>query len=179
MGNGDYEVSPRAQAVSISLPGKNISKDYLANIITSRLRRAFILIDSEHGIKQNDADILSLFRRYAIPHQIILSKVDKVLSKKKKKVDTGASTVMVQRLQDMLQEMRAVVQPDPRVSEGPGALGEILTCGAETTIAPGRALGIDAVRWAILSAAGIDGSLEGGQLAPKPPAPTDAPATMT
>lgn len=67
----------------------------------------------------------------------------------------------------MLQDLRPVVQPDPRVSEGPGALGELITCSAETPIGSGRVLGIDAVRWAILSAAGIDGSLEGGYLAPE------------
>lgn len=61
----------------------------------------------------------------------------------------------------MLQDLRPLVQPDPRVSEGPGALGELITCSAETHIDPGRVLGVDAVRWAILSAAGIDGSLEG------------------
>ncbi|KAJ5570598.1 GTP-binding protein EngB [Penicillium hispanicum] len=131
-----------------------------------QLRRAFVLIDCEHGIKQNDADILSLFRRYAIPHQIILSKVDKVLAKKKKQVKTGASAAGVQRLQGLLHGLRPAVQPDPRISEGPGALGELLTCSAEVSVGPGRVLGINTVRWAILSAAGIDGSLEGGRLAP-------------
>lgn len=66
------------------------------------------------------------------------------------------------------------MQPDPRASEGPGSLGEILTCSAEARIGPGRALGIDAVRWSILSAAGIDGSLQGGRLAVPPPAETPA-----
>lgn len=61
----------------------------------------------------------------------------------------------------MLQDLRPLVQPDPRLSEGPGALGELITCSAETSIGPGRVLGVDAARWAILSAAGIDGSLEG------------------
>ncbi|KAJ5679812.1 GTP-binding protein EngB [Penicillium macrosclerotiorum] len=132
-----------------------------------QLRRAFILIDSEHGIKKNDADILSLFRRYAIPHQIIISKVDKVLAKSRKQIKSGASAAGIQKLHDMLNSMRPVVQPDPRTSEGPGALGEILTCSADTLIESGRVLGVDAVRWAILSAAGIDGSLEGGHLASK------------
>ncbi|GLI75842.1 hypothetical protein PoHVEF18_004108 [Penicillium ochrochloron] len=128
-----------------------------------QLRRAFILIDSEHGIKQNDADILGLFRRYAIPHQIILSKVDKILAKNKKQIKTGASAIGIQRLQDLLHKLKPKVQPDPSVGDGPGALGEILTCSADTPIGPGRVLGVDAVRWAILSAAGIDGSLEGVQ----------------
>lgn len=76
---------------------------------------------------------------------------------------TGASAIGIQRLQDLLHKLKPKVQPDPSVSDGPGALGEILTCSADTPIGPGRVLGIDAVRWAILSAAGIDGSLEGVQ----------------
>lgn len=59
----------------------------------------------------------------------------------------------------MLQDLRPIVQPDGR-TEGPGALGEILTCGAETCIAPGQFLGVSALRWAILSAAGFGGSVE-------------------
>lgn len=131
----------------------------------SRLRRAFILIDSEHGIKQKDADILGLFRRYAIPHQIILSKIDKVITRTKKQAKTGVSDVGIQRLQSMLKDMKPVIQPDPYTSGGPGALGEILTCSADVSVGPGQALGVDAIRWSILSAAGIDGSLEGGRLA--------------
>lgn len=73
----------------------------------------------------------------------------------------------MQRLQTMLEGLRPIVQPDSRVSEGPGALGELITCSAETPLGPGRFLGINAVRWAILTAAGINGSLEGGHLAPK------------
>lgn len=162
MGVGDYEVSQRAQAVRF--PRIVVVVVYML-MRHSRLRRAFILIDSEHGIKPNDAYILGLFRRYAIPHQIVLSKVDKVLGKKQKQVKTGVSTIGLQRLQEMLQSLREAVQPDIRVSEGPGALGELITCSADIKIEPGRALGVDAVRWAILSAAGLDGSLEGGTLA--------------
>ncbi|EAW06929.1 translation initiation/elongation factor MRX8 [Aspergillus clavatus NRRL 1] len=124
-----------------------------------QLRRAFVLIDSLHGIKKKDKDILKLFRQYAIPHQIILSKVDKVLAKKKSQVKSGASAANVAALRSMLEDLRPVIQPDGRV-EGPGALGEILTCGAETPTGPGQFLGISAIRWAILSAAGFDGGVE-------------------
>ncbi|KAJ5779733.1 hypothetical protein N7457_007453 [Penicillium paradoxum] len=135
-----------------------------------QLRRAFLLIDSTHGIKQTDAEILRLFRHSAIPHQIILSKVDKFLARKMKQMKTGVTPANIERLQLLLQGIKPIVQPDPRVSEGPGSLGEILTCSAEAQIGPGRALGIDAIRWSILSAAGIDGSLEGGRLAVEQPA---------
>ncbi|CAI7645361.1 unnamed protein product [Penicillium bialowiezense] len=134
-----------------------------------QLRRAFLLIDSMHGIKKTDADILRLFRHHAIPHQIILSKVDKFLAKKMKTMKTGVTAANIQRLQLLLQGIKPMVQLDPQAGEGPGSLGEILTCSAEADIGKGRALGIDAVRWSILSAAGIDGSLEGGRLAAQPP----------
>jgi GTP-binding protein len=76
---------------------------------------------------------------------------------------SGASAIGIQRLQDLLHKLQSQVQPDQSISNGPGALGEILTCSADTPVGPGRVLGVDAVRWAILSAAGIDGSLEGVQ----------------
>lgn len=72
---------------------------------------------------------------------------------------TGVSTAGVAALQTMLQRLRPVVQPIGR-NEGPGALGEIITCSADTVIQPGKALGVSALRWAILSAAGFDGGVE-------------------
>ncbi|KAB8229772.1 hypothetical protein ETB97_001860 [Aspergillus alliaceus] len=124
-----------------------------------QLRRAFLLIDSLHGLKRQDKDILMLFRRYAIPHQVVISKVDKVLAKKKSQVKSGASAANVAALHNMLQGYKPIVQPAGR-SEGPGALGEILTCSAEASISPGKSLGISAVRWAILSAAGFDENMK-------------------
>lgn len=89
-----------------------------------------------------------------------MSKVDKLITKKKK--ISGASAVSLERLRKTLGGLRTVVQPGPMASEGPGALGEILTCSAEMSIGAGQALGVSAIRWAILSAAGFDGSLATG-----------------
>jgi GTP-binding protein len=100
-----------------------------------------------------------LLRRYAIPHQIVISKVDKVLAKKQSQIKSGASAAKVASLQTLLQNYRPIVQPDDR-SEGPGALGEILTCSPEATISPGKSLGISAIRWAILSATGFDANMK-------------------
>ncbi|KAL4867757.1 hypothetical protein BDV12DRAFT_186442 [Aspergillus spectabilis] len=125
-----------------------------------QLRRAFLLIDSEHGLKPADRAILTLFRQNAIPHQIILSKVDKLLSQKTPKPTTIPSTSRLAALQAKLKALRPKIQPDGR-TEGPGALGELLTCSAEASLGDGRFLGISAVRWAIVSAAGLDGTVEG------------------
>ncbi len=42
------------------------------------LKRVFVLIDSRHGIKTNDADTLSLLDKAAVSYQIVLTKSDKI-----------------------------------------------------------------------------------------------------
>lgn len=125
-----------------------------------QLCRAFVLVDSLYGLKKTDHELLTLFRNHAIPHQVILSKVDRVLAKSDKKLRTGASAVNIASLQNRLESLKSIIQPDPTQQEGPGALGEILTCSSQSSVGRGQFLGISAVRWAILSAVGFDGRLE-------------------
>ncbi|KQT88506.1 GTP-binding protein [Aurantimonas sp. Leaf443] len=42
------------------------------------LKRVFVLIDSRHGIKKNDEDVLTLLDRAAVSYQIVLTKTDKI-----------------------------------------------------------------------------------------------------
>ena len=42
------------------------------------LRRAFVLIDSRHGVKPVDTEIMELLDRAAVPFQVVLTKADKV-----------------------------------------------------------------------------------------------------
>ncbi|MCF6196476.1 MAG: ribosome biogenesis GTP-binding protein YihA/YsxC [Emcibacter sp.] len=42
------------------------------------LRRAFVLVDSRHGIKDSDRDIMTMMDEAAVSYQIILTKVDKL-----------------------------------------------------------------------------------------------------
>jgi GTP-binding protein len=42
------------------------------------LRRALVLIDSRHGIKQSDRDIIALLDEAAVNYQIVLTKTDKL-----------------------------------------------------------------------------------------------------
>ena len=51
-------------------------KNYLAGRPT--LRRAFCLIDSRHGIKPVDHEIMTLLDRSAVPFQVVLTKADKL-----------------------------------------------------------------------------------------------------
>lgn len=116
-----------------------------------RLRRAFLLIDPKHGIKRSDGELLSFLRQNAVSHQIIMSKVDRILfgkhSPSKLRIEKNYSDLLC-----IFQEWRGKLQPG--LEDGPEALGEILACSAEATI-QGKKLGINDIRWAVLAATGL------------------------
>jgi len=49
---------------------------YLKGRVT--LRHVLLLIDSRHGVKPNDHEIMTLLDRAAVPYQIVLTKADKI-----------------------------------------------------------------------------------------------------
>ncbi|MFK7902599.1 MAG: ribosome biogenesis GTP-binding protein YihA/YsxC [Nitratireductor sp.] len=44
----------------------------------STLKRVYVLIDSRHGIKKNDSDVLDMLDKAAVSYQIVLTKTDKI-----------------------------------------------------------------------------------------------------
>ncbi|HEV7318744.1 MAG TPA: ribosome biogenesis GTP-binding protein YihA/YsxC [Ensifer sp.] len=50
--------------------------DYLRG--RSTLKRVYVLIDSRHGLKKNDEDVLNLLDKAAVSYQIVLTKTDKI-----------------------------------------------------------------------------------------------------
>jgi len=50
--------------------------DYLKGRVT--LKRVYVLIDSRHGIKKNDEEVLNLLDKAAVSYQIVLTKTDKI-----------------------------------------------------------------------------------------------------
>lgn len=58
--------------------------DYLQN--RKNLRRVFLLIDARHGIKDNDAEIMSLLDHFGVLYQIVLTKLDKMKSSREKMI---------------------------------------------------------------------------------------------
>ncbi|SPH16538.1 putative GTP-binding protein EngB [Defluviimonas aquaemixtae] len=62
--------------VNVVAKWQALLKSYLAGRQT--LRRAFVLIDMRHGIKQVDEEILTLLDRSAVTFQVVLTKSDKV-----------------------------------------------------------------------------------------------------
>ncbi len=51
-------------------------KDYLRG--RPNLRRTLILIDSRHGVKQSDKEIMEILDESAVPYQVIFTKADKL-----------------------------------------------------------------------------------------------------
>lgn len=62
--------------VAIVAKWQALLKSYLAGRQT--LRRAFVLIDTRHGVKAVDEEILQLLDRSAVTFQAVLTKADKV-----------------------------------------------------------------------------------------------------
>lgn len=63
---------------------QRLLKSYLQGRAT--LRRAFVLIDHRHGIKDVDDEILSLLDSAAVTFQVVLTKADKVKVKDRERV---------------------------------------------------------------------------------------------
>lgn len=64
--------------------------DYLRG--RSTLKRVYVLIDSRHGIKKNDEEVLQLLDKAAVSYQLVLTKGDKIKAPQleKLKIDTLA-----------------------------------------------------------------------------------------
>lgn len=55
---------------------QRLLKAYLSG--RASLRRAFVLVDTRHGVKSVDEEIMTLLDRAAVPFQVVLTKADKV-----------------------------------------------------------------------------------------------------
>lgn len=67
-----YAEAPKAQVDAWT----RLVFDYLRGRAT--LKRVYVLIDSRHGIKKNDDDVLDLLDKAAVSYQIVLTKTDKI-----------------------------------------------------------------------------------------------------
>ncbi|KAB8337268.1 hypothetical protein FH972_021570 [Carpinus fangiana] len=130
-----------------------------------QLRRTFVLIDAEHGPKTTDEDLLLMLRQEGIVHQIILTKIDKVLFPNNKQTPESLTRNMP-KLEALADEMRELAMP--RSERGLKALGDVLMCSSEKAWPSGgpKKMGIDGVRWAALQAVGLGCDADGGKMAP-------------
>jgi len=61
------------------------------------LRRVFLLIDSRHGIKDTDTEIMAMLDETAVPYQIVLTKTDKLKKGELDKVTVGTMSKIAKR----------------------------------------------------------------------------------
>ena len=155
---------PRGGLVVVDMPGYGSGSreewgteimKYLEN--RKQLRRTFVLLDCEHGLKATDVSILTHLRQKGISHQIVLSKVDKLLY-------AGSKPPGPQRLHNKLLELQSSCTKirqrlDAEAKIGRESTGDILCCSAEKSLDEEqghRKLGIDEVRWSVLGVCGMD-----------------------
>ncbi|WP_270731335.1 ribosome biogenesis GTP-binding protein YihA/YsxC [Shimia sp. Alg240-R146] len=63
---------------------QRLLKRYLSGRVN--LRRAFVLIDTRHGVKAVDEEIMSLLDSSAVTFQVVMTKADKVKDKDREKI---------------------------------------------------------------------------------------------
>ncbi|WP_455273108.1 ribosome biogenesis GTP-binding protein YihA/YsxC [Rhizobium herbae] len=94
--------------------------DYLRG--RSTLKRVYVLIDSRHGIKKNDDDVLNLLDKAAVSYQVVLTKTDKIK-------DPAVPRLIAETLE--------------RIKKRPAAFPEVLSTSSE------KGLGMEELRAAI------------------------------
>ena len=101
--------------VAVVAKWQRLLKAYLAGRQT--LRRAFVLIDTRHGIKAVDEEILTLLDRSAVTFQVVMTKADKVRPADREKV---------------LAQVRATLQKHPAAYPEIVLTSSEKGCGIET-----------------------------------------------
>ena len=117
------------------------------------LKRAFLLVDAEHGLKDSDRQLLTMFREEGVSFQVILSKVDKILFTGSREPSPLALEKRFSELRRSMENVKAAVQPD--LEDEGSAVGDVISCSSEKW-AEGKRLGVDAVKFAMLRAAGLE-----------------------
>lgn len=157
---GGAEDNGRNRLVVLDMPGygKGGRAEWGLQILKylekrKQLTMAFLLVDSEHGVKESDKQLLAMFREKGVPFQVILSKVDRVLFDGSRSLSDNAMQFRMSNLRRTMESVQAVVQPD--TEDEAGGVGEVIACSSEKRI-DGSLLGINAVRFAMLRAAKLE-----------------------
>ncbi|KAF1813898.1 hypothetical protein P152DRAFT_414370 [Eremomyces bilateralis CBS 781.70] len=122
-----------------------------------QLRRVFVLVSSKELLMESDLHLLQLLYEMNVPHQIVLSKVDRLLPPGR---NSWFGDNTSEALTTDLRKKITMVQEQVReLQDGPGgmkAMDDILACSAMTAGPKGQFLGMAGVRWAALQASGLD-----------------------
>lgn len=72
-----------------------LTRAYLAG--RAALRRVFLLIDSRHGLKPGDLDIMAMLDETAVTYQLVLTKIDKIKKGELEKVQAKTLKAIAKR----------------------------------------------------------------------------------
>lgn len=157
---GGDENNGRNRLVVLDMPGygKGGRAEWGTEILKylsqrKQMKRAFLLVDTVHGIKTSDEQLLALFRERDIPHQIVLAKVDRLIFPNSRLPSEEALESRLSELRRIMEECKEIIQPHS--ADESAALGEIIACSSEKKV-NGKILGLDAVRNAMLQAAELN-----------------------
>jgi len=162
---------PRGGLVVVDMPGygggshEEWGREAMKYLeMRKQLRRTFVLVDTVHGLKNSDIQILTHLRRRGISHQVILSKADKLLH-------PGAKWPGPQKLNKGLLQLKDLCSSiqrrlDAEAGDGRKIATDILCCSAEKGVNKEdrhHKIGIDEVRWAVISACGLECDQQGNK----------------
>lgn len=111
-------------------------------------------MDAEHGLKPADVEILTFLRSKGVGYQVVLSKIDKVLFANNRKPGAEALENRLGNLRTFCDEVRHRL--DEEAGDGRKGVLDMLCCSAEKSLGGQKKLGVDEIRWAVLSACGMD-----------------------
>lgn len=120
-----------------------------------QLRRTYVLIDSEHGFKRLDLELLGELRRSGVPFQIVLSKVDKILYPGAQEPGVEALSRRLGKLREVRERLgREVREMDGMRGAGGGdflCVSSVKALGRRKSVR----IGIEELRWSVLEACGL------------------------
>ncbi|EXJ61176.1 uncharacterized protein A1O5_11968 [Cladophialophora psammophila CBS 110553] len=148
----DGDVNPKVTLVDMPGYGFGSRSEWGAQIVSylnnrRNLRRAFLLVDSGHGVMAADRHMLEIFHKLGIPFQIVATKCDRLNSK-----------VSESDIREALTRLRSQANFE---SQSALMLGEMIAVGSLEDIATTKganenALGVKNLQWAILRAANLE-----------------------
>ncbi|EMF10421.1 MMR_HSR1-domain-containing protein, partial [Sphaerulina musiva SO2202] len=127
-----------------------------------QLRRTYVLVDTQHGLKRTDVQLLVHLRKQGIPHQVVLSKVDKLLFPDAKfpsalKIHNG-----LVKLKGIRKEVREKLDKACAEVGVRGKMGDLMCCSSEKSLdvsSKTKRIGVDELRWSVLTACGLENSM--------------------
>ncbi|KIW62464.1 ribosome biogenesis GTP-binding protein YsxC [Phialophora macrospora] len=147
----DGDVTPKVTLVDMPGYGFGSRSEWGTHIISylnarRNLRRAFLLVDSVHGIMAADRHMLEIFQKLGVPFQLVATKCDRLRSSGGPESEIRE---VLERLKDQANREKSALM-----------LGEIIAVGslqeAAGTKPKDDGFGIRNLQWAILKAANLE-----------------------